>query len=139
MTYLLDTATWSNSVTRPQVLPPRIRNILGDTAEVKGLCGVSLLECATHYRRGRLEFQGTLRNFFAVGLAGDIELVDITPEIAEATNQLPSNFPGDPFDRTITATAHVMSLTLITPDPDIRDGHYCRVEYYPFRRSRLKG
>src|SRR5579871_724578 len=101
MNYLLDTATWANSVTMPQVLPERIRSILGNAREMKGLSSVSLLECAIHHRRGRLELRGGLRDFFNAGLGRDIELVEVTPEIALATNELPTGFPGDPFDRTI--------------------------------------
>jgi PIN domain nuclease of toxin-antitoxin system len=137
MQYLLDTATWVNNVLTPQVLPSRIRRLL-DTSDVKGLCGVSLLETAIHHRRGRLEVSGTLLEFFDVALAKDIELIDLTPAIAAATNDLPEAFPGDPFDRTITATAHLLGLKLITPDPQIRDAQFCRVEYYPFRPSRAR-
>jgi PIN domain nuclease of toxin-antitoxin system len=136
--YLLDTATWANSVTMPEVLPVRIRRILGNAQEVKGLSTVSLLECAIHYRRGRLQIQGSLGDFFCAGLARDIELLEITPEIAVATNDLPPDFPGDPFDRAIAATARVLNLRLITPDPRIRDARFCMVEYYPFRPSHLK-
>ena len=98
----------------------------------------SLLECAIHHRRGRLEFEGTLRDLFTAGLARDIELVEVTPDIAAATNDLPPGFPGDPFDRTIAATARLLNLRLITPDAAIRDAGFCQVEYYPFRPSRLR-
>jgi len=124
-------------VTMPGVFPERIARILKDANPRKGLCSVSLLECAIHHRLGRLKFNGSLRDFFDVGLASDIELVDLTPEIAAATNELPKDFPGDPFDRTIAATARVLNLKLITPDPVIRDAQFCEVEYYPFRPSRL--
>jgi PIN domain nuclease of toxin-antitoxin system len=134
--YLLDTATWANSVTRPAVLPERIRKILRKPEEMKGLSSVSLLECAIHHRRGRLEFQGSLQDFFAAGLGRDIELIDITADIAVATNDLPRNFTGDPFDRAIAATARVLNLRLVTPDPVIRDAQFCKVEYYPFHPSR---
>lgn len=133
VTHLLDTATWSNSVTRPEVLPGRVRKLLGQAKQQKGLCSVSLLECAIHHRRGRLQFQGTLQDFFRAGLAADIELLDLTPDIAAATCELPPDFPGDPFDRTIAATARVLKLILITPDAIIRDAGFCLVEYYPFR------
>jgi PIN domain nuclease of toxin-antitoxin system len=135
MLHLLDTATLANNALTPQVLPERIRRLL-DTDEVKGLCGVSLLELAIHHRRGRLKLKGTLDDFFASSLASDIEVLDLTPAIAVATNDLPDDFPGDPFDRTIAATAHVLNLTLITPDPEIRDSGFCRVEFYPFKPSR---
>ena len=137
MRYLLDTAPWANGVLTPAVIPARIRSLL-DTAEVKGLCSVSLLECAAHHRRGRLPLAGTLPQFFDAGLSADVELLELTPEIAATTNDLPEDFPGDPFDRVIAATAKVMNLTLITSDTAIRDAQFCRVEFYPFKPSRQK-
>ncbi len=135
--YLLDTAPWANNVLIPEVIPARIQKIL-DSPEIKGLCPVSLLECAIHHRRGRLLLNGPLSEFFKLGLATDIELLELTPEIASATNDLPEDFPGDPFDRVIAATAKVLHLTLITCDVAIRDARFCRVEFYPFKPSRLK-
>ena len=135
--YLLDTAPWINGVTLPEVLPPRIRRLLG-TSEPKGLCSVSLLEAALLHRLRRLQLDGTLVQFFAVGLSLDVRLLELTPEIAVRTNELAADFPGDPFDRAIVATAAVLGLTLITADPAIRAARACAVEYYPFkpRRSR---
>jgi hypothetical protein len=52
------------------------------------------------------------------------------------TNELPADFQGDPFDRTIAATAAILHLTLITTDSAIRDARVCEVKYYPFRLSR---
>jgi len=135
VTYLLDTATWANLVVMPEVLPERIRQLL-KAPQQKGLCAISLLECAIHFRRGRLKFKGDLPQFFEAGLAADIAVIDLTPDIAAATNDLPQDFPGDPFDRTIAATARVLKLTLITPDAIIRDAQFCPIEYYPFRPSR---
>jgi PIN domain nuclease of toxin-antitoxin system len=63
-------------------------------------------------------------------------LLEITPAIATATNDLPDTFPGDPFDRVIAATARVLDLTLITPDAAIRDAKFCKIEFYPFHPSR---
>jgi len=137
MRYLLDTAPWANSVLIPEVIPARVRHLL-EGPETKWLCSVSLLECAIHYRLGRLQLSKALPEFFDAGLASDIELVDLTPEIAVATNELPEGFPGDPFDRVIAATAKIMEVTLITCDTTIRDAHFCQVEFYPFKPSRLK-
>jgi PIN domain nuclease of toxin-antitoxin system len=133
--YLLDTAPWINGVTLPEVLPPRIRRLLG-TSEPKGLCSVSLLEAAILHRLRRLELDGTLAQFFAVGLSLDVRLLELTPAIAARTNELADDFPGDPFDRTIVATAVVLSLTLVTADPAIRSARACAVEYYPFKPRR---
>lgn len=137
MQYLLDTAPWANNVLIPEVIPMHIRELMGGT-EIKGLCSVSLLECAAHHRRGRLPLTGTLSQFFESGLVSDVELIELTPAIAAATNELPEGFPGDPFDRVITATAKVMGLTLITCDAAIRDAKFCQVEFYPFKPSRQK-
>jgi PIN domain nuclease of toxin-antitoxin system len=135
MRYLIDTAALANNALTPQILPERIRKLL-DTDEVKGLCGVSLLELAIHHRRGRLQLKGKLSDFFETALAQDIEILDLTPAVAIATNELPADFSGDPFDRTIAATARVFSLTLITADAAIRDSRFCKVEFYPFRPAR---
>ena len=52
----------------------------------------------------------------------------MNPSIALGTNELPDKFPGDPFDRTIVATAAVLGLTVITADAAIRDAGACSVE-----------
>ena len=135
--YLLDTAVWINGVTLPEVLPQRIRRLL-DTQETIGLCSVSLLETAILHRLGRIEFEGTLADFFAAGLSADLRLLELTAAIAAGTNELPKSFPGDPFDRTIVATAAALNLSLITPDTAIRNARACTVEYYPFKASRSK-
>ena len=137
LTYLLDTAPWINGVTLPEVLPQRIRRLL-ESPEAKGLCSVSLLEAAILYRLGRLDLAGTLAEFFAAGLSADLQVLELTPTIAVKTNELRPDFPGDPFDRTIVATAAALNLTLITADPAIRDAKMCAVEYYPFKRSRSR-
>ena len=137
MKYLLDTAVWINGVTLPEVLPQRVRRVLAKE-DLKALCSVSLLETAILYRLRRLEFEGTLPDLFAAGLSADLRLVELTPAIAARTNELPQDFPGDPFDRTIVATAAVLNLRLITADSAIRDSRSCAVVYYPFKPSRAR-
>jgi PIN domain nuclease of toxin-antitoxin system len=133
--YLLDTAVWLNGLTMPEVLPSRIRTLLESEAE-RALCTVSLLEAAILHRLGRLVIEGDLAELFRVGLSRDLRLVDLTPAIALKTNALPEAFHGDPFDRTIVATAAAVRATLITSDPGIRDAEACAVEYFPFRPRR---
>ncbi|TMB48495.1 MAG: type II toxin-antitoxin system VapC family toxin [Deltaproteobacteria bacterium] len=133
--YLLDTAPWINGVTVPHVLPARIRRLVAST-DIKGLCSISLLETAILYRLRRLDIDGALAEFLAVGLSGDLQVLELTPSIAVKTNELGEDFPGDPFDRTIVATAAVLNLKLITADPAIRDAKKCAVEYYAFKPSR---
>ena len=132
MKYLLDTASWINGVTMPHILPERIQRFLA-RAEKKGLCSISLLETAILRRLGRLELEGSLLEFFSAGLSADVEILELSPAIAARTNDLPVTFHGDPFDRTIVATASELGLTLITADAAIRDASRAG-EYYPFRQ-----
>ncbi len=48
------------------------------------------------------------------------EIRPITPEIAALAWQFPEDFPCDPADRLIGATARAEGITLITPDQRIR-------------------
>src|SRR5678816_3477460 len=102
------------------------------------MCIRDRLETAILHRLGRFPIEGTLQEFFTAGLSDDIALVELTPAIAAKTNQLPKDFPGDPFDRTIVASAAALNLTLVTPDAAIRDAKACNVEYYPFKLSRSR-
>jgi PIN domain nuclease of toxin-antitoxin system len=133
--WLLDTAPWLNALTMPQVLPRRIQQILG-SGGTKYLCSISLLETAILHRLGRFTFPGTLTQFFSAAVATDLEIVELTPAIAAKTNELPAKFPGDPFDRTIVASAAVLGLTLVTADAALRDAGMCDVEFYSFKPSR---
>jgi PIN domain nuclease of toxin-antitoxin system len=134
--YLLDTASWINGVTLPNTLPGRVRRLL-QTGEIKGLCSISLLETTILHRLGRLELQAALPQFFAAGLSADLQLLELTPAIAAKTNDLAKEFHGDPFDRTIVATAATLNLTLITTDTAIRDAKQCDVEFYDFKPARV--
>jgi len=138
MRYILDTGAWANVVLKPQIVPQRILNLL-NTPEEKGVCSVSLLECAMHDRHGRLVSRpDTLNEFFDRAFTADIELVELTRAIAIMTVEVPSDFPGDPFDRTIAATARVLGLTLVTTDRNIRDSNFCKVEFFAYRPSRAR-
>lgn len=135
--YLLDTSAWIHAVTFPAIIPDRVRKLL-ESEEAKGLSAISLLETAILHRLGRLKLDGSLSQFFNDGLSEDLELQELTPTIAVKTNSLPDDFQGDPFDRTIVATAAVLNLTLITSDARIREADACRVEFYPFKPSRAQ-
>lgn len=128
---LLDTAVWVNRALCPALLPAKIHRLL-DGKRVQ-LCSVSLLEAAMLHRKGRLALAGTLAEFYQAALARDVELAELTPAIAAATNDLGADFHGDPFDRTIAATAREMDWLLVTTDPLIAEAKVCRVEFYPFK------
>ena len=49
-----------------------------------------------------------------------ITILPITPEIAALASQFPEDYPGDPSDRIIGATARAEGMTLVTRDEKIR-------------------
>ena len=53
-------------------------------------------------------------------LTEDVAVLPITPEIALIAAQFPKDYPGDPGDRLIEATARAEGLTLVTRDQNIR-------------------
>lgn len=120
----------------PGVLPRRIQQLLGSN-ETKYLCSISLLETAILHRLGRFRIPGSLAELFSTAVVADLEIVELTAAIAAKTNELPASFLGDPFDRTIVATAAVLGFTLVTADAAMRDARMCQVEFYPFKPSRL--
>lgn len=53
-------------------------------------------------------------------LIEDVTVRAITPEIAALAADFPPNYPTDPGDRIIGATARAEGLTLLTRDENIR-------------------
>ncbi len=69
--------------------------------------------------RGRIQAPGTVESSIRQ-LLEDVTVRPITPEIAALAAQFPDDFPRDPADRLIGATARAEGLTLITGDENIR-------------------
>lgn len=68
---------------------------------------------------GYLEITGTVEAFVA-RISSRTAIRPITPKVAALANQLPANYPADPCDRLIGATAHAEGMTLVTKDRHIR-------------------
>lgn len=82
---------------------------------------LSLWELALLFSRGLLGARGTVENTingFVVNLG--LTLRPITPEIAALAIQFPPNYPKDPVDRIVGATARAEGMVLITRDEKIR-------------------
>ena len=86
-----------------------------------GIAAISLWELAMLFARGRLEATGTIEASLQLIMdrSGAI-LKPLTPEVAALATQFPQDFPFDPADRLIAATARAEGLTLITRDERIR-------------------
>jgi PIN domain nuclease of toxin-antitoxin system len=86
-----------------------------------GIAAISLWELAMMFSRGRLEATGTLEASVQMVIDRSGVIVrPLTPEVAALATQFPPDFPLDPADRLIAATARAEGLTLITRDERIR-------------------
>ena len=70
--------------------------------------------------RGRLGIVGTLEDYLEL-VTSRATVFPITHLVAIAATQLPLDFPTDPCDRLIAATALTEGIPLITKDARIRN------------------
>jgi len=80
---------------------------------------ITVWELAWLLSRGRIQARGTVEAAVNL-LLEDITIRPITAEVAALATQFPEDYPHDPTDRIIGATARAEGLTLITRDEKIR-------------------
>lgn len=118
---LLDThvLVWSNLETRK--LSRAAESAIRRSGSKGGLAisAVSLLELARLIAADRIERRGTVRETID-SLTSEVTVVPLTAEIAALTAYLPSDFPSDPADRAIAATAQAGGIPLVTADQRIQ-------------------
>ena len=86
-----------------------------------GVASITLWELAVLFARGRLRARGTIDASIRMLIeATGASVRELTAEIAALSTQLPSDFPKDPADRLIAATAIVEGVPLVTRDKNIR-------------------
>ena len=118
---VLDTHVWLWLVAEPARLSEPARQAIDD-AETLGVCAISAWEVATLVRRGRIELDRDARSWIRQALAGArLAAVPVTPEIGTVAGLLGDDFPGDPADRMIYATATVAGSRLVTRDAALRE------------------
>jgi PIN domain nuclease of toxin-antitoxin system len=120
----LDTQAAAWLVTRPQRLSRRAAAAIrrAEAGEGLAIASVTLMELALMLAGGELQAAGTPRGWLTAFVARTgVATRDITVDIASVAAHLPAGFPGDPFDRLITATAIVERMPLVTADTRIQD------------------
>jgi len=80
---------------------------------------ITVWELAWLAHNGRIAVAVSVESFVRETVARVI-LRPVTPEIAALAVRLPDEFPKDPADRLITATAMVEGMALVTADTRIR-------------------
>jgi PIN domain nuclease of toxin-antitoxin system len=80
---------------------------------------ITAYEVAWQIASGRIQGYGTVETSVLRFLEG-VTMRPITPEIAALAAQFPEDYPRDPADRLIGATARAEEMTLVTRDERIR-------------------
>ena len=84
------------------------------------ISAITLVELAGLFRRGKVDLRGSIESTIE-DLIGDVTIKPITLEIAQLTVYFPPDFPSDPMDRIIAATARAENLPLVTADQRMLD------------------
>jgi len=88
-------------------------------ADGVAISAITLWELASLVARGRIRDYGTVENSVNRLIEG-VTIKPITSEIAALATQFPNDYPHDPADRLIGATARAEGLALVTRDENIR-------------------
>ncbi|VEN74430.1 PilT protein domain protein [Candidatus Desulfarcum epimagneticum] len=90
--------------------------------DVIGVSDISCWEITKLVEYGRIQLPYSLEQWFekALNYPG-VKRIELTPEIAIESTQLPGNFHRDPADQIIVATARIFNCPLVTSDRKILD------------------
>ena len=118
-TVLLDSHVvhWWTSEELRQLSRPAVRAI--ERADNLAVASISWWELAWLVRSERIRIHRPMRSWLD-GLASTFDTVPLTPAIAEAAASLSREFPSDPADRIIYATAIETGFQLVTKDERMR-------------------
>ena len=115
---VLDTHIWVWWVSEPSRLSETYKNYLeANESFGMGVPAISCWEVAMLVAKGRLGFSVPVRDWIEQALAyPGIRLIELSPQIAVDSTQLPGTFHKDPADQMIVATARVLGCPLVTMD-----------------------
>ena len=103
-----------------RLTPAQVEAIRANEADVIGVSAISCWEIAKLVEYGRLELPCSLKEWFEQALSyPGVYVIELTPEIAIGSTQLPGEFHRDPADQIIVATARVYGCPLVTADSRI--------------------
>ena len=131
ISYLLDTHIlfwWRMDFSRLTKAQAQILDELEGQGQPAGLSAISLRELAQMIHRGRAVVEMQLDAWLdSIDSHPLLSIFPLTAKIAAESVRLGDDFPNDPADQIIVATARCHNLTLITADERIRKWGKVRV------------
>jgi len=118
---LLDTHTWIWSHSATKLLSDNVKILIKQTqTDQRAIASISIWEFAMMVTKGRINVKIDPKRWLnnAIGNSG-LQVIELTPEIAMESCNLPGGFHKDPADQIIVATARTHNLTLLTKDRKI--------------------
>lgn len=126
---LLDTHVWVWMAMDPKRLSRAALSAIRRASETGGIsvASISLWELAMLFEQGRIRAPGTIESSVRSVVDGTAIIVhEIDAEIAALATAFPEDFPADPADRLIGATARSLGLQLVTRDQRMLDSRLLR-------------
>ena len=125
---LLDTHVWWWSLAEPENLSEQaVVSIRQSKTDERFLSSISIWEFAMMVAKKRIELKVSPSKWISRALEETgITVVEISPDIAIDSCNLPGEFHKDPADRIIASTARILNLTLLTKDQKILDYSYVK-------------
>ncbi len=118
---LLDTHVLAWAVDDSERLSRSAASTIRRARRSDGICvsAITVWELALMLAAGKIHAPGSIESGIRLFLK-DVTVWPITAEIAALATQFPDDFPRDPADRIIGATARAEGMTLVTRDERIR-------------------
>lgn len=120
---LLDTHTWIWSQSATKQLSDGVKKVIRKTlTDQRAIASISIWEFAMMVAKGRINVKIDPKLWLdnAIQNTG-LKIIELSPEIALESCNLPGDFHRDPADQIIVATARIHNLTLLTKDRKILD------------------